>query len=549
MVTATAEAATNIATGKVRASGGGVHDSCKGKGKAKALASASHGMEMLAYSDNDSPQQGTCSRSDSAKGSDKGKGKAKAAASSPSSHGSVSSPKMSTLGSENAKAIAAELPTDDDNAEEDLLLEHVQEAFPDHQTKLLFEKVFDSGSIEDRIDKVITYCTGSNSADAAKLLKSIKDGSRRSTAILPGKNTEAILLDCVFVTNEIGDPRQSDPDGRGCLARIAIPKGTLVWDNAVQWTRKRKVPRHLEGTGNYVKYADGFFLLHKTAPPQPFKATSFFLNEARDSNKLPAQRQPNIKWQIRHNTHTSTKAFLWRFLKDVKADEEIVCAYDQDFAGGRKNKDRMSPKVTISDKENAKQSGNSNSKNTNTSTNMSTSAGSSNSNSNKKKKRGAPSKAIYVRKISDDDAQWVRYASCSKAAQQVGVSNCNISNCCHGKIKEAGGYEFTFMPSSLSNASGSGSGNGNSVSANTNTSTNMSERTDDELSESMEDSEESNEVIDLCSSSESEEEEGEGSGDNQRKMEAADYQASIPEQNCSGEDVERPRKRIRPSFQ
>jgi len=38
--------------------------------------------------------------------------------------------------------------------------------------------------------------------------------------------------------------------------------------------------------------------------------------------------------------------------------------------------------------------------------------------------------------------EWVPYASCMEAARELGLNVGHISECCRGRIKQTGGYEF-----------------------------------------------------------------------------------------------------------
>lgn len=38
------------------------------------------------------------------------------------------------------------------------------------------------------------------------------------------------------------------------------------------------------------------------------------------------------------------------------------------------------------------------------------------------------------------------YASGSNAKEKTGISNCDISSCCHGRLKSAGGFKWEFKP-------------------------------------------------------------------------------------------------------
>ena len=61
---------------------------------------------------------------------------------------------------------------------------------------------------------------------------------------------------------------------------------------------------------------------------------------------------------------------------------------------------------------------------------------------NKNRRSNAPrlSKPVRGRKVGD--AAWTAYDSAEDAARKLGVNSGNVSACCSGKQKQAGGYEF-----------------------------------------------------------------------------------------------------------
>ena len=61
-------------------------------------------------------------------------------------------------------------------------------------------------------------------------------------------------------------------------------------------------------------------------------------------------------------------------------------------------------------------------------------------NENRRSSAEQTSKPVEGRRLGADE--WVAYASSSAAARVLGVHPGNISNCCRGKQKQTGGYEF-----------------------------------------------------------------------------------------------------------
>ncbi len=64
----------------------------------------------------------------------------------------------------------------------------------------------------------------------------------------------------------------------------------------------------------------------------PFKARTSYLNEARPSNRRNSSRRANIEWKVVQDGRN--KKLLWKFLRDVDVNEEIVVDYGGDEEGG-----------------------------------------------------------------------------------------------------------------------------------------------------------------------------------------------------------------------
>ena len=69
------------------------------------------------------------------------------------------------------------------------------------------------------------------------------------------------------------------------------------------------------------------------------------------------------------------------------------------------------------------------------------------SDTNAKRKSGAPKKSKPVLgRRHGSEGEWVEYKSTAAAARALGLKPGGVSNCCHGKAKRAGDYEFKWAP-------------------------------------------------------------------------------------------------------
>ena len=66
---------------------------------------------------------------------------------------------------------------------------------------------------------------------------------------------------------------------------------------------------------------------------------------------------------------------------------------------------------------------------------------------NAKQKSGASKQSKPVRgRRHDSEEKWVEYVSVNAAARALGLKPGSVSNCCRGKAKRAGEYEFEWAP-------------------------------------------------------------------------------------------------------
>ena len=122
---------------------------------------------------------------------------------------------------------------------------------------------------------------------------------------------------------------QSDPDGFGVVASKPLKRGDRFVDSAVRW-HEGELPHRLRGTDFYIKLkaGDGYFELKRDSGFTPFQSPTYFLNEARASNKPEAQTA-NVKYMQGHSPtgQSLARRFEWQVLKDIPEGGELVVQY------------------------------------------------------------------------------------------------------------------------------------------------------------------------------------------------------------------------------
>jgi SET domain-containing protein len=113
---------------------------------------------------------------------------------------------------------------------------------------------------------------------------------------------------------------------------VPLASGMRFVDPCVKY-KAEDVPPHLQGTEFYIKVFGGGYYevasLGQEGADNAWKSTTFYLNEARESNRLPAARTPNVaysEWRGPSGQSLSRR-FELLVLRDIEAGAELVVRY------------------------------------------------------------------------------------------------------------------------------------------------------------------------------------------------------------------------------
>ena len=138
--------------------------------------------------------------------------------------------------------------------------------------------------------------------------------------------------------SEIGDPRQSDPLGRGLIARRDLTENLYLVDEGARYVPGRPrsalaATQHgayiVHGTGGDRGHFDLGHLGEDGAPLETATSTIFYLNEARGG------KEANVAWlAYRPPTGGTPTCLVLKVLRPIGKGEELIACYDDGSYSG-----------------------------------------------------------------------------------------------------------------------------------------------------------------------------------------------------------------------
>jgi len=137
---------------------------------------------------------------------------------------------------------------------------------------------------------------------------------------------EVALGPRVIGITEKGDPRQSDPEGYGIVARRRLDKGERFYDGLARYVSAGEPSEnHKRGPNNdyYIKLAGGggYFQIKQDGDGS-FESNTYFLNEARNL-------KPNIRLDPRVSKDLKGRRLEWVVVHPIPKGHELVWEYDR----------------------------------------------------------------------------------------------------------------------------------------------------------------------------------------------------------------------------